>query len=120
MTGGYSQTTCCHRSEISLAELKQTEWLEHYSYFAENDVEDPAKKRRYCCQLVEHVDYKLIRSLVPAERSEHYLVQRPGQARAELYIVQRWKFNTQAWHTGESVATYVAGLRELAEYCGSD
>ena len=32
-------------------------------------------------------------------------------------IVQRYKFNTRTRAAGESIATYVAALRELAQYC---
>ena len=32
-------------------------------------------------------------------------------------IVQRYKFNTRNQAPGETVAAYIAALRELAEYC---
>ena len=32
-------------------------------------------------------------------------------------IVQRFKFNTRSRNPGETIATYVAALRELAEHC---
>ena len=34
-----------------------------------------------------------------------------------LEIVQRYKFNTRVRASGELIATYVAALRELSEYC---
>jgi len=32
-------------------------------------------------------------------------------------IVQRFKFNSRTWQSGESVATFVAELRRLSEHC---
>ena len=32
-------------------------------------------------------------------------------------IVQRYKFNSRVRATEESIATYVAALRQIAEYC---
>lgn len=98
-----------------------TERLGHY--FVANDVDDDRKKRSILLAACGPAAYKLIRSL-----TEHDSITTTSYADLvkkvkEYYepepsaIVQRYKFNTRVRAKGESVATYLAALRELSEYC---
>ena len=67
--------------------------------------------------------YQLIRSLIAPEKPKEKtfeqlvkLVQEHHQPTPSA-IVQRYKFNSRIQSTGESVATFVAELRRLAEHC---
>ena len=55
--------------------------------------------------------YKTIRSLVDSETRKTHYNPRPS------FIVQRFKFYNRTRSKEESIATYVAALRALAEYC---
>ena len=92
-------------------------------YFIANDVKDAAKKRSILLAACGAPAYKLIRSLVQADKldSTPYddfveIVKKHYDPKPSVTI-QRYKFNTRARTTGESVATYVAALRELAQHC---
>ena len=67
--------------------------------------------------------YQLIRSLVAPEKPKEKtfdqlveLVQEHHQPTPSA-IVQRYKFNSRAQKAEESIATFVAELRCLAEHC---
>ena len=98
-----------------------TERLEHF--FAANGITDDDKKRSVFLTVIGARAYKKLRSLIapvkPGESDfatmlkamkDHY-VPAPSE------IVQRFCFNSRFRRTGESVSTYVAELRALAEFC---
>ena len=93
-------------------------------YFIANEVTGVAKKRSILLSACGPKTYKLIRSLVPADKIDETAYDELVKLVQQYYdpkpskIVQRYKFNTRARRDGESVATYVASLRELAEHCG--
>ncbi len=92
-------------------------------YFVANDVKDAGKKRSILLAACGPTTYKLIRSLLAADeikgisyadlvaKVKNHLEPKPSP------IVQRYKFNSRVRTKGESVATYLAALRELSEYC---
>ena len=97
------------------------ERLSHY--FIANGVEDATKKRSILLANCGAATYKLIRSLLTAEQVNSTsfediasLVQEHFQPKPSK-IVQRFKFNTRIQQEGESIATYLAALRAIAEYC---
>ena len=102
--------------------ISYTERVQHY--FTANDVTVEEKKRSILLSNCGATTYKLIRSLVDADRlnrtSYKDLVKLVQEyyAPAPSVIVQRFKFNTRVRSMGESVAAYVASLRQLAEHCG--
>ena len=58
----------------------------------------------------------------PAKLTDHSFDEIVDKARAYLNpkpspIVKRFEFNTRCQGEGESVATYVAELRKIAEFC---
>ena len=91
-------------------------------YFSANKVTDDDQKRAILLSNVAPSVFKLIRNLlgddldmatfeciVKAVKS-HYQ-PKPSE------IVQRFKFNPRSRNSGETVAAYVAALREIAQDC---
>ena len=97
------------------------ERLEHY--FAANDVVDDGKKRSILLAVCGSSTYKLVRNLISADRlattSFKDLVEKVREfyAPKPSVIVQRFKFNSRVRTKEESIAVYLAALRELSEFC---
>jgi len=98
------------------------ERLKHY--FTANDVTDEAKKRSILLTVCGTPTYKLLRSLVGSATAmdsksfddltkilQDHFAPKPSE------IVQRYNFYTRYRANGESVAEYVAALRQLAFHC---
>ena len=101
-----------------------TTYVERLShYFIANDVLDDGKKRAILLSACGASTYKLIRSLAEKDKLEStpfkdivklvkdYFDPKPSE------IVQRYHFNTRVRAPTESIAAYIAALRELAEHC---
>ena len=92
-------------------------------YFAANDVKDEDKMRAILLSVCGPSTYRLMRNLCapakPTEKSYSQLVKlvadhfnpRPS------VIVQRFQFNSRYRKPGESIATFIAELRRLTEFC---
>ena len=98
-----------------------TERLSHY--LVANDITDKGKKRSVLISACGSTTYKLMKSLVaPASVTTlKYnelvaLVQGHYNPKPSV-IVMRFKFNSCLRQSGESVAAYLARLRELAQHC---
>ncbi|KAJ8043837.1 hypothetical protein HOLleu_11112 [Holothuria leucospilota] len=93
------------------------ERLEHF--FAANGITDKAKMQSILLSSIGPDAYKLLRNLVspakPGEKSYKELVAK-HQHPTPSEIVQRCKFNSRQRKQGESIATYVAELRAIAEF----
>ena len=104
-----------------------TQYVERLEQFFEaNDLtgEDKAAKRRATfLSVIGPEPYKLLRSLLSPEKpsaksfeelvaklTEHYSPPPPE-------VIQRFRFNSRSRQPGESVSTYMADLRRLAEQC---
>ena len=101
--------------------ISYSERLEEY--FIANEIESANKKKAILLSVVGAATYQLIRSLVaPAKLKEKSfedlvtLVQEHHQPIPSA-IVQLYKFNSRIQKSGESIATFVAELRRLAEHC---
>ena len=98
-----------------------TERLEHY--FTANDVKDASKRRAILLSVCGARTYSLIRSLVAPDKVTDFnfeqLVEKvkAHQSPRPSVIAQRFKFNSRARQGGESIASFVAELRKLAEHC---
>ena len=103
------------------------EWVEYIErlthYFTANDIEDEDKQRSILLSVCGAKTYKLIRNLVAPDKPDSKtfkelaeLVQNHRNPKPSE-IVQRFKFNSRFRKEGESVATYVAELRQLTEHC---
>ena len=92
-------------------------------FFQANDIDNAGKKRAVLLSVVGPVTYKLLRNLLapakPGEKTYDELVATLSAhySPPPSEIIQRFKFHSRFRNPGESVATYVAELRSLAEFC---
>ena len=97
------------------------ERLEHF--FVANDITDAGKKRAVLLSVVGASTYALLRNLVsptkPGEKSYSELVAvlQEHYNPTPSETIQRSRFNSRFRKPGESVSTFVAELRALAEFC---
>jgi len=97
------------------------ERLQHY--FIANDVTDAGKKRSILLTVCGTPTYKLLRSLVKDGNLDTTSYDDLVKLLKDHYnlktsvIVRRFHFNTRTRTSGESIASYVAALRELALHC---
>ena len=101
--------------------LQYVERMEHF--FAANGIDDADKKRAVLLTVVGAATYKTLRNIVspekPGEKSYAELVEALSKhfKPPPSEIVERFKFHSRVRKAGESIATYVAELRSLSEYC---
>ena len=101
-----------------------THYIERLEYyFLANGIQGADKKRAVLISVMGPQAYKLLRSLIapsmPKEKTFPQLFEvlqghynpRPSE------IMQRFHFNSRVRKAGESVATYLAELRALAQHC---
>ena len=117
---------------IGSFDSSQEDWLSYIAcvqnYFVANDIaEDKAAKRRAILVSVCGVStYRLIKSLAapakPEEVSFENLVKLvEGHHNPEpSATVQRFKFHSRCRQPAETVSTYIAELRRIAEHCKFD
>ena len=96
------------------------ERLEHF--FVANGIDGAEKKRAVFLSVIGSSTYKTFRNLSPnkpGEQSYADLVETLCKhfKPAPSEIVERFRFNSRVRRQGESVATFVAELRALAEFC---
>ena len=115
-----------HGSVGEFAPGKET-WLSYAErleqYFLANDVQAQEKKRAILLSVCGASTYQLIRNLVsPQKPSEKTfdelvkLVQEHHQPPPSV-TVQQFAFHSRTRKEGESIANFVAHLRELSEHC---
>ena len=115
-----------HGSVGEFAPGKET-WLSYAErleqYFLANDVQAQEKKRAILFSVCGASTYQLIRNLVsPQKPSEKTfdelvkLVQEHHQPPPSVTI-QQFSFHSRTRKEGESIANFVAHLRELSEHC---
>lgn len=105
----------------------QEEWSQYIErleyYFEANGVESADKQRAILLSVCGSKTYKLIRNLTtpakPSDKTFKELVElvQIHQNPKPSVIVQRFKFNTRFRKPGESIASFVAELRNLSEHC---
>ena len=97
------------------------ERLEHF--FVANGIDGAEKKRAVFLSLIGPSTYKTLRNLLspdkPGDKSYASLVDTLSKhfKPAPSEIVERFRFNSLNRRPGESIATFVAELRALAEFC---
>ena len=85
--------------------------------------DNAAKRRSTFLSVVGPSSYKLLRSILapvkPSEKTFEELTEvlKTHYNPPPSEVMQRFRFNTRSRKPGESVATYVAELRRLAEFC---
>ena len=92
-------------------------------YFAANKIEDADQQRAILLSVCGPATYRLICNLVSPKKPMELkiedlitIVQKHHDPKPSM-IVQKFRFNGRNRRTGESVAAYVAELRQLAEHC---
>ena len=106
---------------------EKEEWIPYTErldeYFIANEVEDETKKRAILLSSCGHSTYQIARQLFAptklSSRTYTQVVERLTQhfSPKPKDIVQRCKFNARVRLPGETVATYCAELRNLAQFC---
>ena len=82
-----------------------------------------AKRRSTFLSVVGPGPYKVLRSILAPVKPSAKTFEELTQVLTDYYspppseVMQRFRFNTRFRKAGESVATYVAELRRLAEFC---
>ena len=110
--------------EFDEAKEDWPQYVERLGHFFEaNGIEEEGKKRSIFLTVVGPTVFKLLRNLVspakPGEKTYEDLVQLLTEHYKPIpsETVQRYKFHSRFRKPGESVATFVAELRSLAEFC---
>ncbi|KAJ8039789.1 hypothetical protein HOLleu_13900 [Holothuria leucospilota] len=106
---------------------EKEEWTQYVEklnhFFTANDITEETKKQSVFLSLIGADAYKLLRNLAspekPGDKTYKDLVEIMGkhQNPTPSETVQRCEFNSRFRKQGESVSSYVAELRALAEYC---
>ena len=97
------------------------ERLEHFFYA--NEITDADKKQAVFLSVLGAATYKVLRKIVsldkPGDKTYAALVEALSKhfKPAPSEIVERFKFHSRVRNPGESVATYLAELRSLSEFC---
>ena len=97
------------------------ERLEHF--FAANGITNNDKKRSVFLTVIGAKAYKQLRSLIAPVKPGESDFATLSEAMKNHYtpapseIIQRFRFNSRFRQSGESVSTYIAELRALAEFC---
>ena len=92
-------------------------------YFVANNVTQEAKKKAILLTEMGGKAYQVIRNLLlpstPGEATFNQIVtlMQEHTKPTPSVIVQRFKFNTRDRQPNESIATFMAALREIAQYC---
>ena len=113
----------------------QEDWLSYVArlqnYFIANDITDDkdkeaAKRRAILLSICGVSTYRLIKSLCAPAKPEEVpfkdlvtLVERHHNPEPSA-TVQRFKFHSRCRQPGETVSTYIAELRRIAEHCKFD
>ena len=92
-------------------------------YFIANDIKGDDKQRAVLLSICGASTYQLIRSVVSPNKLTEKTFDQIVTLMKEHYFpkpsvtMQRFAFNSRSRKQGESVATFVADLRRLSEYC---
>lgn len=92
-------------------------------YFVANEIESAERKRAILLSVCGAKTYQLIRDLTspakPAEKSYAEIVDLVTKhfSPKPSVVMQRCKFNARYQGKDETIATYVAALRQLSEFC---
>ena len=96
-----------------------SERLEHY--FTANDISSTDKKRAILLTVCRSATYQLlIQPSKPSDKPYDKLIETLTRhySPKPSPIIQRYKFHTRNRRPTESVATYIAELKALGQYCG--
>ena len=111
-----------------LDEYNETEDWRHYiervnHFFEANEITDSDKRRSISLVSVGAKTYKLVRSLIAPEDSKDKSYKDLAKLLQDHFmpkpsaIVQQFKFNTRSQQPGETIAMFLAELRNLSKHC---
>ena len=111
-----------------LDEYNETEDWRHYiervnHFFEANEITDSDKRRSISLVSVGAKTYKLVRSLIAPEDSKDKSYEDLAKLLQDHFmpkpsaIVQQFKFNTRSQQPGETIAMFLAELRNLSKHC---
>ena len=92
-------------------------------YFVANAIDTVERKRAILLSICGAETYQLIRDLVSPEKPADKTYQEITELVTKHYspkpsvVMQRFKFNKRNQGRDESIASYVAALRQLSEFC---
>ena len=92
-------------------------------YFAANDVESAGKKRAILLSSVGDKTYQIIKDVLAPDAPTDVTFANIVEKMMKHFqpppseIVQRFQFHTRVRQPHESVATYIAQLKQIAEHC---
>ena len=122
-----TETMAATLGKVEEFDSNREEWSQYVErlghFFLANGITEEAKKRSVFLAVIGPTAYKLLRNLVspakpgvrPYEELIRVMTEHHNPTPSE--IVQRYKFHSRFRQPGESVATFVAELRSLAEFC---
>ena len=103
------------------------EWSEYAErlghYFVANDIASEEKRRATLLTAVGPTTYRLLKTLASPLKLDEFTFQGLVDLAGKYFsprpspIVKRFEFNSRRQKEGESIATYVAELRKIAEHC---
>ena len=99
----------------------RTQYIEYF--FEANNIDSAEKRRAVLLSVIGSATYKILRNLLspvkPGDKSYDQLVDALTKhfKLAPSEIVERFLFHSRSRRDGESVATFIAELRSLAEFC---
>ena len=92
-------------------------------FFEANNIYSVEKRRTVFLSVIGSAMYKILRNLLspvkPGDKLYNHVVDALTKhfKLAPSEIVEQFKFHSRSCRQGESVATFVAELRSLAEFC---
>ena len=108
-------------------DASQEEWSEYAErlvhYFVANDIAGEDKRRAILLYAVGPSTYRLLKTLASPKRLDELKFSELVELATAHFnpkpspIVKRFEFNSPCQKEGESIATYVAELRKIAEHC---
>ena len=106
---------------------KEADWQQYVErlahFFTANGITDADKKRAVFLSVIGAATYKTLRNILspakPGDKTYEELIEKLSRhfRPAPSEIVERFKFHSRSRLPGESVATFVAELRSLSEFC---
>ena len=110
--------------EFKESEKSWTQYVERLDqYFLANEITDEDKQRAILLSVCGSKTYSLLRDILQPKKPAQTEIKNIIEELKKHYnprpseIVERFKFHSRLRKEGESVATFVAGLRNLSEHC---
>ena len=110
--------------EFKKSDESWTQYVERLEqYFLANEITDGKKQRAILWSVCGSKTYGLLRDILQSKKPADTEIKEIIEELKKYYnpkpseIVERFKFHSRVRNEGESVATFVAGLRNLSEYC---